>query len=116
MKYSKDDIGGEIVKQDERYVVKDNTELNNLVISSTALFPFKSTSGHSHEGQEEVYFFISGHGIIYLDYIPTRVGPGDIVTIHDGVHHRVEAMEDGCYFICVFDGNRYDKSVDSSTK
>ena len=31
------DIGGEVVKEDERYIVKDNTELNNLVVSSTRL-------------------------------------------------------------------------------
>ena len=107
MKYIGWDIGGKIVKQDDRYVVQDNTELNNLVISSTTLFPFKSTSGHKHEGQEEVYIFIKGHGIMYLDDMPMRVGPGDTVPIHDGVHHRVEAMEDGCYFICVFEGARH---------
>jgi len=106
MKYIGWDIGGKIVKQDDRYVVQDNTELNNLVISSTTLFPFQSTTGHKHKGQEEVYIFIKGDGIMYLDDMPMRVGPGDIVPIHDGVHHRVEAMEDGCYFICVFDGAR----------
>jgi len=105
-KYIGWDIGGKIVKQDDRYVVQDNTELNNLVISSTTLFPFKSTTGHKHEGQEEVYIFIKGNGIMYLDDVPMNVTAGDTVPIHDGVHHRVEAMEDGCYFICVFDGAR----------
>ena len=105
-KYIGWDIGGEIVKQDDRYVVKDNTELNNLVISSTTLFPFKSTTGHKHEGQEEVYIFKQGFGIMYLDDEPIQVSAGDTVLIHDGVHHRVEAGEDGCYFICVFDGAR----------
>jgi mannose-6-phosphate isomerase-like protein (cupin superfamily) len=69
-KYIGWDIGGKIVKHDDRYVVQDNTELNNLVISSTMLFPFKSTSGHKHEGQEEVYIFIKGNGIMYLDDVP----------------------------------------------
>lgn len=106
MKYGAWDIGGEIVKQDDRYVVKDNALLNNLVVSSTDLFPFKSTSGHKHEGQEEVYFFIEGNGIMYLDDEVFRVYKGDTVLIQDGVFHRVEAMEDGCRFICVFDGSR----------
>ena len=47
------DIEGQIVKEDDRYIVKDNTSLNNLVISTTTLHPDKSTSGHKHEGQEE---------------------------------------------------------------
>ena len=53
-----DDIGGSITKEDDRYIVKDNTILKNLVVSSTELKPLKSTSGHDHKGQEEVYFFI----------------------------------------------------------
>ena len=60
MKYSKWDIGGDEVKNDDRYVVKDNTLLNNLVVSSTMLSAHKSTTGHRHAGQEEVYMFVSG--------------------------------------------------------
>ena len=37
------DIGGKVVKEDARYIVKDNTELNNLVVSSTCLNAKKST-------------------------------------------------------------------------
>ena len=48
------DIGGKVVKDDNRYVVKDNSALKNLIVSSTDLKPGKSTSGHSHGGLEEV--------------------------------------------------------------
>ena len=44
MKYGAYDIGGTVVKKDDRYVVRDNTELKNLVVSSTELHPGKSTS------------------------------------------------------------------------
>ena len=37
-------IGGVIAKEDARYKVCDNTDLNNLVLSSTDLKPNKSTS------------------------------------------------------------------------
>ena len=43
MKLAIDDIGGEVVKEDDRYIVKDNKLLNNLVVSSTKLKPKKST-------------------------------------------------------------------------
>lgn len=100
------DIGGEVVKEDDRYVVKDNRLLNNLIVSSTNLKPNKSTSGHSHEGQEEVYYFISGNGTMVLDDKEFIVVPGDVVLIPDGAYHRVHAAEHGCYFVCVFDGAR----------
>lgn len=106
MKIGAWDIGGQIVKKDDRYTVKDNNELKNLVVSSTKLNPNKSTSGHKHEGQEEVYFFIEGHGTMDLDDETFNVYQGDTVLIRDGVFHRVHAGEDGCYFICVFDGRR----------
>ena len=32
MKLHINDIGGEIAKEDERYVVKDNTTLKNLIL------------------------------------------------------------------------------------
>ena len=99
-------IGGSITKEDDRYTVKDNTLLNNLVVSSTDLKPMKSTSGHNHKGQEEVYFFIKGDGKMELDGKEMVVKEGDTVLIEDGVFHRVHAGPKGCYFVCVFDGKR----------
>jgi mannose-6-phosphate isomerase-like protein (cupin superfamily) len=107
MKFSGYDVGGEIVKQDDRYTVKDNKSLKNLVVSSTRLHSGKSTSGHKHEGQEEVYNFIWGTGEMELDGERFTVQPGDIVLIEDGVFHRVHntgAVD--LYFVCVFDGKR----------
>ena len=60
-------IEGKIVKEDDRHIVKENTSLNNLVVSTTSLHPNKSTSGHKHEGQEEVYIFMKGSGRMELD-------------------------------------------------
>lgn len=108
MKTSNWDIGGEIVKQDDRYVVKDNKQLKNLIVSSTRLNPNKSTSGHKHTGQEEVYLFVEGNGSMDLDDQTFNVSQGDTVLIQDGVFHRVHAGDEGIYFICVFDGKRYD--------
>ena len=101
-------IEGEIVKEDDRYIVKDNTSLKNLIVSSTTLFPNKSTSGHKHKGQEEVYIFLTGNGYIYLNEKKMSVQAGDTVLIEDGVFHRVESDASGLYFVCVFDGKRYE--------
>ena len=100
------DIGGSITKEDDRYIVKDNNLLKNLVVSSTDLKPMKSTSGHEHKGKEEVYFFVKGNGRMELDGREINVDVGDTVLIEDGVFHRVHAGPQGCYFVCVFDGKR----------
>ena len=101
------DIGGYVGKQDDRYVVKDNSFGNTLVLSSTLLHARKETSGHKHDGQEEVYFFISGKGKMELDDQLIDVKQGDVVPIHDGVFHKVyNNTDEDLYFVCVFDGKR----------
>lgn len=100
---------GDIVKQDERYIVQDFTGLKNLVVSQTILHPGMQTSGHKHEGQEEVYFFISGKGTIQLDETFIAVREGDVVPISDGVFHKVSnSWSKDLIFRCVFDGRRYE--------
>jgi len=110
MKLTINDIGGKVVKDNDTYVVKDNTHLNNLVVSSTLLYPGKQTTGHTHPGQEEVYHFVSGKGLMKIEegYWPVRAG--DIKLIEDGEFHQV--INDGdedLYFVCVFDGKRTHK-------
>ena len=107
MKVNVFDVGGEIVKKDERYTVKDNCALINLVLSSTDLKPGKSTSGHSHAGQEEVYSFVKGTGEMKIDEKVFSVSEGDVVLIEDGKFHQViNNSENNLYFVCVFDGTR----------
>jgi len=48
------DIGGEVVKDNDVYTLKDNKFGNNLTLSSTFLRANKCTNGHTHAGQEEV--------------------------------------------------------------
>jgi quercetin dioxygenase-like cupin family protein len=101
------DIAGKIAKQDDRYTVTDNTDLANLVLSSTRLTANCSTNGHSHAGQEEIYFFVDGSGKMELGDKFINFVAGDIVQIPDGVFHKVNAGPLGAYFVCVFDGKRY---------
>jgi len=122
-KYNEFDISDVIVKNDERYIVKDNTKLKNLVLSSTELNPGKSTSGHTHKGQEEIYFFINGTGEMIVGDERFPVEEGDVVLIPDGAFHRVintqspprvnttsRIPEDNrLIFNCVFDGTRDQK-------
>ena len=107
LKFHKHDIGGEVVKDNETYLLKDNKTLKNLVLSSTQLYKGRSTKGHSHVGQEEVYVFVAGTGIMIINEENFRVNSGDIMLIPDGAFHQV--INDGdqnLIFNCIFDGKR----------
>lgn len=107
MKYGGYDVGGKVVKQDSRYTVKDNNELERLVVSSTNLYAGQATGGHKHDGQEEVYQFVYGEGEMQLDDDRFAVNPGDVVLVKDGVFHRVfNTGKMPMYFVCVFEGKR----------
>ena len=108
MKMNIYDIGGEVVKDNETYLLRDNKTLSNLVLSSTDLKPGQSTRGHSHPGQEEVYYFISGAGEMELGEEKFNVQGSDVVLIPDGMFHRVHNTQkhSTLYFVCVFDGKR----------
>ena len=107
IQFTINDIGGEIVKDNETYLLKDNKTLDKLVLSSTLLNPFKQTTGHNHSGQEEVYIFVSGTGTMEVDNEKFNVKPGDVILIPDGAFHRVyNESTEHLYFVCVFDGKR----------
>ena len=107
LKFHKHDVGGDVVKDNETYLLKDNKTLKNLVLSSTKLYKGQSTRGHSHAGQEEVYIFVQGTGIMIIDEEKFRVISGDIMLIPDGAFHRViNDGEQNLLFNCVFDGKR----------
>ena len=104
------DKNWKVVKQDERYTVRDNSTLKQLITSTTLLNPHCSTTGHSHKGQEEVYIFRKGKGTMEIDEIYMPVEKGDIVFVEDGYFHRVHNnFDDFLEFVCVFVGKRKHK-------
>ena len=108
MKIRLDEIDSKIVKENSTYTVVDNTYLNNLVVSKTILHPNQETTGHSHKGQEEVYQFVSGLGLMDVGDKWFLVNSGDIVLIPDGDFHRVynTSKHEDLIFVCVFNGKR----------
>ena len=101
------DIGGVLIKDTDQYRLYDNKTLNNLCLSKTELRPSKSTNGHRHAGQEEVYIFTNGEGRMEVDHREFKVKKGDIVLIPDNAFHKVQNTGDFILeFVCVFDGKR----------
>lgn len=103
MKVHTNDISGKTIRETNVYTVIDNNHLDHLTLSKTVLHAGKETSGHKHENQEEIYFFISGHGQMELDDEIIDIAPGDIIFIKAGVFHKVynhfgEDLEFNCVF------------------
>jgi quercetin dioxygenase-like cupin family protein len=111
MKVKKTDIKGDIIKDNDTYTLIDNNHLQNLTLSKTILKPDQETRGHSHENQEEVYFF-HGYGKMQLGEKVFGVSPGSIVLIPKGTFHKVinHHTNHACEFICVFE--KYDRESD----
>lgn len=101
-------LQGDIIKDNETYTLIDNTELKNLVVSSTVLKPGKNTNGHKHDGVEEVYIFQSGFGKMKIDEEVQEVKAGDTVVIPDGAFHQVfnDSTSEDFSFIAIFNDKR----------
>ena len=95
---------GKTVKQNETYTVIDVSDLKHLNVSLTVLHPGKETSGHRHDGAEEVYNFEEGSGEMQLNDDRFPVEEGDIVIIPDGSFHKVfNTGKKDLKFVCVFE-------------
>ena len=107
MKYNTNNIGGSIIKSNGIYTVIDNTDLKRLVLSQTILHVSQQTTGHYHQGQEEVYFFMYGSGRMILGDQEFDVAGGDIILVPDGLFHRViNTGASDLVFNCIFEGKR----------
>ena len=78
-----------LIRDNDTYKVYDLTQLDQLNVSLTELYPHKSTSGHAHDAADEVYFFIEGMGTMEIDKDRKEVKAGDIVTVPGGKFHKV---------------------------
>ena len=101
-------LEGDVIKDNDTYTLIDNTELKNLVVSSTVLKPSQNTNGHKHDGIEEVYIFQSGFGTMEVDEVTKEVKAGDTVIIPDGAFHKVYngSSNEDFSFIAIFNDKR----------
>tara|TARA_B110000116_G_scaffold208554_1_gene184025 strand:+ start:177 stop:524 length:348 start_codon:yes stop_codon:yes gene_type:complete len=113
MKVNTNEIGGEITKDNETYVLEDNNLLEHMTLSKTTLKPNQSTRGHLHDDLEEVYFFTKGEGKMVLGEEEFDVKAADIVLIPQGKFHRViNDKNEPIEFVCVFE--KYDRESDTA--
>ena len=76
------DIGGEALKDNAQYLLKDNAFGNNLILSS--IFKSKPNKRSYTCLARRSYMFIDGEGEMDIDGKPSVKG-GDVVCIEDGI-------------------------------
>jgi len=76
------------VLRDTYYLVEPGSSPSNLLtMGQTTIYPTGSTTGHSHDDMEEVYYIISGEGemVVGEDRYPIRAG--DALYVPPGEFH-----------------------------
>ncbi|MFP4250254.1 MAG: cupin domain-containing protein [Armatimonadota bacterium] len=59
------------------------------------LEPGAEIGEHLHNGDEEVYFVVEGHGTMIVDGEEHPIGPGDVSVCRSGHSHGIRNSEDG---------------------
>lgn len=77
----------EVLRDTYFLVDKDNGPSMNLTMGHTTIYPTGTTTGHAHEDMEEVYFVISGEGIMVVGEDEFEIKPGDGLYVPPGVFH-----------------------------
>jgi quercetin dioxygenase-like cupin family protein len=87
-------------------------EAEQLGLSYQRFAPgYRSTFGHRHEDQEEVYVLLSGSGRMKLDDDVVRLEPWDAVRIAPKVTRAFEAGPDGAELLVFGAGKAGDAEV-----
>ncbi len=60
------------------------------LLARLRLSPGSSIGYHMHEGEEEVFYILSGSGVVTEQGVTSTVGPGDAVLTAGGEGHSIE--------------------------
>ena len=69
-------------------------------VRDLTLYPGSSIGEHPHTGDDEIYFIISGTGIMVVDGEEQRIGSGSVVLTLSGSSHRLR--NDGAEDLRIF--------------
>lgn len=100
-------IGGNIVPNTESCIIKENTTLKTLTLSSITLEKFQSSSWYEDGDHEIIYLAVSGLGTIEIDNREYSISPRDIFCIKEGKKHRINnSFDEDLYLVFVTNKKR----------
>jgi len=71
----------------------DNSDIKNQSIAEATIAGKQKTSEHFHKKTEEIYFILSGCGVMFLNEKSFEVKEGDSILIKPGEKHCIENTE-----------------------
>jgi mannose-6-phosphate isomerase-like protein (cupin superfamily) len=75
--------------------------VRNQSLAEATLEPDQATERHYHRRSEEIYFLLTGGGLMEVDGDEREVGSGDAVLIPPGAWHTLRAGSDGVRLLCM---------------
>jgi len=77
----------DILRDTYRLIDASNSPSKRLTMGHTTIYPTGTTTGHAHDDMEEVYFVISGEGIMVIGEERFEIKPGDGIYVPPGMFH-----------------------------
>ncbi len=76
------------VLRDTYYLIDpEECDSSRLTMGCTTIYPTGSTTGHAHDDMEEVYFVVSGEGIMKVGEDEFQIKAGDSFYVPPGEYH-----------------------------
>lgn len=77
-----------------------NAPVLNQSLAEASLPAGGETERHFHKLSEEIYYLLTGRGLMEIDGVEREVGPGDAVLIPAGTWHQIRAIEPLGFLCC----------------
>lgn len=90
-----------------------NSPLSNQSLAEATLRSGQCTTLHFHPKAEEIYFILSGRGIMQIEDEEREVGPGDSIAIPNGQKHQIcnPHVEELVFLCCCAPAYSHDDTI-----
>ncbi len=82
-----------VVLRDTYYLINPenkNCDSRRLTLGHTTIYPTGTTTGHSHDDMEEVYYVVMGKGIMIVGDDEYEIEQGDALYVPPGLFHTTK--------------------------
>lgn len=106
------------------FTTKDGSEIRELLaernscirqqsLAEARLPPGGRTAPHYHPRTEEIYYILSGRGLMRLAEEEREVSPGDAIAIPPGTRHQIENIGSSelTFLCCCAPGYQHDDTI-----
>ena len=101
------------------YITKDGSTIREILkasnqsLAEATVLPGQTTAAHYHIKTEEIYYILSGQGLMFLKEDEKEVGTGDAILIPPGQRHSIRntGSDDLVFLCCCTPGYSHEDTV-----